>query len=100
MRALLLAGLVAGCVGSPEIGDVSEAVGEVDSGYPTPWERALFMSANRARSDPSTVKGSGSNLPAQAPLVFHKDLGPLGALSRGQPRDRQGAAHAPSRRAR
>ena len=33
------------------------------------------MSANRARSDPSTVKGSGSTIyPATAPLVFHKDL--------------------------
>jgi len=76
MRALLLVGLVAGCTAVPEVAAVSEAVGEVDSGYPTPWERALFMAANRARSDPSTVKGSGSTIyPAQAPLVFHKDLG-------------------------
>jgi len=33
------------------------------------------MAANRARSDPSTVKGSMSTIyPATAPLVFHKDL--------------------------
>jgi hypothetical protein len=76
MRALLLAGLVAGCAAAPEIDSVGEAVGEVDSGFPSPWERALFMAANRARSDPATVKGPSSTVyPAQAPLVFHKDLG-------------------------
>jgi hypothetical protein len=76
MRALLLVGLVAGCTATPDVGAIAEAVGEVDSGYPSPFERAMFMAANRARSDPSTVKGSGSTVyPAQAPLVFHKDLG-------------------------
>jgi hypothetical protein len=76
MRSALLCLLVAGCGGAPEISAVAEAVGEVDSGYPSPWERALFMAANRARSDPSTVKGTSSTIyPAQAPLVFHKDLG-------------------------
>ena len=75
MRATLLLLLVAGCGVAPQIGAVAEAVGEVDNGYPSPWERALFMSANRARSDPSTVKGSASTIyPAQAPLVMHKDL--------------------------
>ena len=75
MRALLLAGLVAGCAAAPDVGSVAEAVGEVDGGFPSPWERALFMAANRARSDPSTVKGSMSTIyPATAPLVFHKDL--------------------------
>ena len=76
MRALLLAGLVAGCVAAPDVGSVAQAVGEVDGGFPSPWERALFMAANRARSNPSTVKGSMSTIyPATAPLVFHKDLG-------------------------
>jgi hypothetical protein len=76
MRALVLLMFLGGCVAAPEVGDVTSAVGEVDSGYPTPWERALFMAANRARSDPSTVKGASSTIyPAQAPLVFHKDLG-------------------------
>ena len=76
MRALLLAILVGGCGISPEVGHVAEAVGEVDNGYPSPVERAMFMAANRARSDPSTVKGPSSTIyPAQAPLVFHKDLG-------------------------
>ncbi len=75
MRAALLVALLAGCGAAPEIGATNAAVGEVDSGYPSPWERALFMAANRARSDPSTVKGSASTIyPAQAPLVFHKDL--------------------------
>jgi hypothetical protein len=76
MRVALLVVLIAGCGAGSEVGTVSAAVGEVDNGYPTPWERALFMAANRARSDPSTVKGSASTIyPAQAPLVFHKDLG-------------------------
>ncbi|HXU71201.1 MAG TPA: hypothetical protein VN947_17830 [Polyangia bacterium] len=76
MRALAIVALLSGCVAAPDVGQISEAVGEVDSGYPSPWERALFMAANRARSDPSTVKGSMSTVyPATAPLVFHKDLG-------------------------
>ena len=76
MRALALAALVCGCGVSSGVGSAAQAVGEVDNGYPSPAERAMFMAANRARSDPSTVKGAQSTIyPAQAPLVFHKDLG-------------------------
>lgn len=73
-RAALLA-LVAGCAGGPEIGGVSQAVGEQQNGFPSPWERALFMAANRARSDPATVKGPQSTIyPAQPPLALVYDL--------------------------
>jgi hypothetical protein len=75
MRAALLLVFVAGCGVTPGIASSTEAVGEVDGTFPSAWERALFMAANRARSDPSTVKGPSSTVyPAQAPLVFHKDL--------------------------
>ncbi len=76
MRGVVLVVCFAGCVATPDLGFVSAAVGEVDSGYPSPWERALFMAANRSRSDPSTVKGSMSTIyAATAPLVFNQDLG-------------------------
>jgi hypothetical protein len=75
MRAALLLVFVAGCGVTPDVASSTEAVGEVDATFPSPWERALFMAANRARSDPSTVKGASSTIyPAQAPLVLHKDL--------------------------
>ena len=47
----------------------------VKNGFPSPWERAEFMAANRARSDPSTVKGPQSTVyPALAPLVLEYNL--------------------------
>jgi hypothetical protein len=51
------------------------AIGEAQNGFPSPWERAEFMAANRARSDPATVKGPQSMVyPAQKPLVLGYDL--------------------------
>jgi hypothetical protein len=77
MRALgLLVVFAGGCFADPSsVGDVTQAVGEQNAGFPNPWERALFMAANRARSDPSVVKGPQSMiLPAQPPLVFEQGL--------------------------
>ncbi|MDB4967163.1 MAG: hypothetical protein JWN44_2852, partial [Myxococcales bacterium] len=75
MRAALTLLLVAGCTGAPLTATVSEAIGEQQDGFPNPWERALFMASNRARSDPATVKGPQSTvLPPQAPLVIAHDL--------------------------
>src|SRR5258706_10316667 len=65
--------LVLACVIAFE--NVSAAVGEMQNGFPNPWERALFMAANRARSDPKQVKGPQSaDYPARAPLVVDYDL--------------------------
>ncbi len=56
--------------GGEPVGVSRQAVGEQQNGYPTPWERATFMAANRARSDPATVKGAASTVyPAVKPLV-------------------------------
>src|SRR5262245_42564486 len=75
MRVAAMMVLVAGCAVEPALGERSAAVGEQQNGFPSPWERALFMAANRARSDPATVKGAQSAIvPAQAPLVLHYDL--------------------------
>ena len=75
MRAALVFVFLAGCAGAPPVGVASEAVGEQQDGFPSPWERALFMASNRARSDPATVKGPQSTvLPAQPPLVIAHDL--------------------------
>ncbi len=66
--------LLTGCV-APTAGQLNQAVGEVQSGFPNPWERALLMAANRARADPATVKGPASAIyPAGAPLVVDFDL--------------------------
>jgi MYXO-CTERM domain-containing protein len=90
---ILLAGsssaLLAGCsstAGSPgasgeSVGTSRSAIGEQQDGgasqegFPSPWERAVFMAANRARSDPSTVKGTASTVyPAVKPLVLELPL--------------------------
>jgi hypothetical protein len=53
----------------------TQSVGDPQNGFPSPDERALFMAANRTRSDPSTVKGPSSTIyPAAAPLMVHYDL--------------------------
>src|SRR6185436_14304357 len=85
MRGALVLVLLAGCAGAPPVGVASEAVGEQVDGFPSPWERALFMASNRARSDPATVKGPQSTvLPPQAPLmhespcVLRTDVGTSG----------------------
>jgi hypothetical protein len=50
-------------------------VGDQQNGFPSPWERAVFMAANRARSDPSMVKGAMSTIyPAVKPLVLESAL--------------------------
>ncbi len=60
---------------SEPVGVSRQAVGEQQNGYPTPWERATFMAANRARSDPATVKGTASTIyPAVKPLVLEYPL--------------------------
>ncbi|HEX4459683.1 MAG TPA: hypothetical protein VIA18_17010, partial [Polyangia bacterium] len=75
--SILIVFLVAGCgdmVVSPE-GQSTAAIGEQQNGFPNAWERATFMAANRARSDPSTVKGASSMIyPAQPPLGLNYDL--------------------------
>src|SRR5689334_20227916 len=49
--------------------------GNVTPGSPSAWERALFMAANRARSDPATLRGAQSTVfPAVAPLVLIHEL--------------------------
>jgi hypothetical protein len=51
------------------------AVGDPENGFPNPAERALFMAANRTRSDPATVKGPMSKIyAASAPLMVAYDL--------------------------
>jgi hypothetical protein len=72
--------LFAGCSNAPpdpveQIGVSRQAIGEQQNGFPSPWERAVFMAANRARSDPSTVKGTASTIyPAVKPLVLEYQL--------------------------
>jgi hypothetical protein len=73
-----IAVMLAGCSGSVSGGAgtaQSELVGDPQNGFPNPNERALFMAANRTRSDPSTVKGPSSTIyPAAAPLMVNYDL--------------------------
>ena len=91
---VLLAGgsnaLLAGCSNEPvtsggtsvaskgsgeAVGVSRQAIGEQQNGFPSPWERATFMAANRARSDPATVKGPNSSVyPAVKPLVLEYAL--------------------------
>jgi hypothetical protein len=69
--------VVAGCAGVVDgpVTTESESLGDPENGYPSPYERALFMAANRTRSDPSTVKGTDSKIyPAAAPLTLAYDL--------------------------
>jgi hypothetical protein len=68
---------LAGCGGVVErpVTTESESFGDPENGFPNPYERALFMAANRTRSDPSTVKGASSTIyAAAAPLVLAYDL--------------------------
>jgi hypothetical protein len=66
--------LLCGCTTLPA-GELRQAVGEIQDGFPNKWERALFMAANRARSDPSTLKGPASAIyPPRAPLVWAPEL--------------------------
>jgi hypothetical protein len=70
--------MLAGCSGQVTSGPTyyeTESVGDPQSGFPNPTERALFMAANRTRSDPATVKGPSSTIyPAVAPLMLDFDL--------------------------
>jgi hypothetical protein len=70
--------LLVGCVAPsvpPSVSETRQAIGEMKNGFPSPWERGLLMAANRARSDPATVKGPSSALyPAHAPLGWDYDL--------------------------
>jgi Big-like domain-containing protein len=53
----------------------TESLGDPENGFPNPYERALFMAANRTRSDPATVKGADSKIyPAAPPLALAYDL--------------------------
>ncbi len=64
-----------GQVSGPPTSVEAEAVGDPQDGFPNPAERALFMAANRTRSDPATVKGPSSKIyPATAPLMMSYDL--------------------------
>ena len=68
---------VAGCNSQPEPATYEEQSlgGDPQNGFPNPYERAMFMAANRTRSDPSTVKGPQSKIyPAAAPLALSYDL--------------------------
>ena len=59
----------------PAPASVHEALGEPVSGFPSPEERLMVMAVNRARSDPSVVKGPQSTIyPARPPLLWHYDL--------------------------
>jgi hypothetical protein len=70
------AALVAGCGVVPEnVGVVSQAVGEPMNGFPSPEERLGIMAINRARSDPATVRGPGSQMyPARPPVMWSYDF--------------------------
>jgi MYXO-CTERM domain-containing protein len=72
---LLVLALLAGCAAPDSDGELQQAVGEPMNGYPTPPERLMLMAINRARSDPSTVKGAQSTIyPAVAPVLWAYDL--------------------------
>src|ERR1700750_668800 len=74
---LWLALVVAGCGGQVDVPVNTEmqSLGDPENGFPNLYERALFMAANRTRSDPATVKGSASTVyPAAAPLALAFDL--------------------------
>jgi hypothetical protein len=70
----LVLGGCAGVVDGP-VTTESESLGDPENGFPSAYERALFMAANRTRSDPATVKGASSTIyPAAAPLALAYDL--------------------------
>src|SRR6185312_6149249 len=65
--------LACGCLApeDPAVTQVQEAVGEPTNGFPSALERLGLMAINRARSDPETVKGSGSaSYPARPPVIW------------------------------
>lgn len=51
------------------------AVGEPSNGFPSPEERLGLMAINRARSDPSMIKGTQSTVyPARPPVIWSRGL--------------------------
>ena len=69
--------LVVGCAPLEEapVGVKRAAIGEPQSGFPTALERLGIMAINRARSDPSTVKGAQSaTYAARPPVLWSYDL--------------------------
>jgi hypothetical protein len=74
---ILVVGVVA-CGGGREeesTAVVREAVGEPMGTFPSADERLALMAVNRARSDPSVVKGPQSTVyPARPPILWHYDL--------------------------
>jgi hypothetical protein len=75
---MVCAALVAAGCGGEIVGPAvyeTQSFGDVENGFPNRYERAMFMAANRTRSDPATVKGAQSTVyPAAAPLVLTYDL--------------------------
>ena len=71
---LLLA--AAGCgVVEPGVGELVQAVGEPQNGFPSPEERLGIMAINRGRSDPATIKGAKSAMyPARPPVIWSYEL--------------------------
>jgi hypothetical protein len=70
---IALAGMVGACGAptAPPIAVRQQGLGEPTSGFPTPDERLGIMALNRARSDPSTIKGPQStNYPARPPVQW------------------------------
>ena len=80
MKSLLIAGgliLTLGACGNPDAstGTLTAALGEPQGSFPSPEERLGLMAINRARSDPTTVKGARSTIfPARPPVVWNYDL--------------------------
>ena len=67
--------LASACVDPSRVASQTAALGELQNGFPNAWERAVFMAANRARSDPQQVKGPQSAMyTPKAPLVIDYNL--------------------------
>ncbi len=77
MRLFVLAVFVVGCAapGDAPVAELEQAIGEPMSGFPTPTERLGIMAINRARSDPTTLKGAQSQIyPARPPVLWSYEL--------------------------
>ena len=77
MRLCALAILLSACIGVPgdSVGDVVQALGEPMGTFPSPEERLGIMALNRARSDPSTIKGPQSKIyPPRPPVQWSYPL--------------------------
>src|SRR5579871_1305319 len=75
MRWLVLALLVGGCGAVDEVAESTEAIGEPTGTFPSPEERLGVMLINRARSDPTTLKGPQSQIyPARPPILWSYEL--------------------------